>query len=41
MMKTTETREHNRYTTQDKLVDGLMVVCVSAAIYGLLLAAGF
>jgi hypothetical protein len=41
MMSNTETQEHSRYTTQDKIVDGLMVVCVTAAIYGLLLAAGF
>jgi hypothetical protein len=40
-MKPTETREHNRYTTQDKLVDAVMVVCVAAGIYGLLQAVGF
>jgi hypothetical protein len=40
-MKTVETRKHNRYTRQDKLVDAVMVVCVFAGIYGLLQAVGF
>lgn len=40
-MSNTETREHNRYNAQDLIVDGLMVVCSAAAVYGLLVALGF
>jgi hypothetical protein len=40
-MRTTETREHNRYTAQDKIADGVMAVCLIAAVYGLLQAVGF
>lgn len=35
-MKTTETRQHNRYTAQDLACDALMVACIVAAACGLL-----
>ena len=37
----TEIRKHNRYTTEDKIVDGLIVICMGGVIYGLLWALGF
>jgi hypothetical protein len=36
MMKTTETREHNRYTGQDLVCDILMGACLIGAAFGLL-----